>query len=218
MIADPLAQLGPRVLATSRLGALIEVGPAAAPVVYLHVGHHGPGTGARGVAGDEWALCSDYATAAAARLAALGLRVQLDLRGGDYKTRSGSVVVSSAGAALYVQCHLNAGLPAGARQRGIVFFDRSTAPGRGDLAARLVSESLSGVGYSVEARPTFAGDPLYPRVYPCIRYIRPAALLIEPAFLERPISVALIGATLADGIAATIAAWVSAGVISGWAP
>lgn len=201
--------IGGRVLASSSVGQLVEVGPTVGPVVYFHVGHHGPGTGAAGVGGDEWALCCEYADVASDVLAADGVRVHLDRRGLSYKGSGAPVVASSRDAILYVQCHLNSGLPDGAPDHGLVFYDRRTRRGRGDRLADEIASALARRpgGCRTTALATYRGDPAYPSPWYCIASIIPPAVLVEPGFLQRSQDVEGIGHAIAFGVLAGLSAW-----------
>lgn len=166
--------------------------------IALHVGHHGPGTGANCDGRDEVLIATRHAEIVQERLIQAGHGVTFypssRLRYGEIH----ALVNADQEINLYIQFHINSstGINEG-NDHGLIFFDHRSKVG--PIAASKIAFVASRAGLMMRA---MSDDPEkgYPRVHPCIAGVRVPALLFEPHFIQVDRNPDDIGLRLAGGL------------------
>ena len=166
--------------------------------VALHVGHHGPGTGASCDGRDEVLIATRHAEIVQLELIRAGHEVTFypssPLRYSEVHAR----VNADRAVNLYIQFHVNSanGINEG-NDHGLIFYDHRSKVG--PVAASKIAALASRAGLMMRAH---TDDPVkgYPRVHPCIAGVRVPALLFEPHFIQVDRNPDDIGLRLAGGL------------------
>jgi N-acetylmuramoyl-L-alanine amidase len=190
------------------------------PTCFVTIGHAhaGDNAGASYEGCQEVALVRIYVAALQVRLLTLGWRVEV---GDKSRYSADKARADEIGAAVYLNCHLNAGMSGRASQRGEIFYDYRSAAKNGPALAAEVARQLDLATlnmpvnlYSTIAkscRPDTNGVPRdgdYSEAYGCIAGVRAVAICTEPFFLDGggrdylrlPSGLAQIGTAIADGV------------------
>lgn len=184
------------------------------PTCFVTIGHahSGENAGASYEGYQEVAMIRLYVAALQARLATLGWRV---LIGDKSRYSTDKAAADAAGAVVYINAHINAGMGGRPDQRGEIFYDYQTSLRNGIALATEIAKRLDDAHpFGVQAkrcRPDTNGIPRdgdYSEAYGCIAGVRAVAICTEPFFLDggyrqdlrSPAGLAQIGALIADGV------------------
>ena len=189
---------------------------SAPPTIFITIGHahSGESAGASYEGFQEVAMIRGYVAAMQSRLQSFGWRV---LIGDKARYSADKTAADAAGAIVYVNAHVNAGMGGKDSQRGEIFYDYRTSNRNGIALATEIARRLDDVfPWEVQAkrcRPDTNGVPRdgdYSEAFGCISGVMAVAVCTEPFFLDgadraalrSPAGLVQIGTLIADGIAA----------------